>query len=133
MATNLDPEFDPWGEALPFAERLARQELQRNWQGWLPEIVAWSQLLLKLPRRFDDILTAAERGSLTVQTSLAPDTRKTLRGLEQAINQLSWMVVAVGLLLAGVNFYTGPGGENLGIGLMGLAALAFFWGLWRTK
>jgi predicted unusual protein kinase regulating ubiquinone biosynthesis (AarF/ABC1/UbiB family) len=132
MATNLDPEFDPWGEALPFAERLARQELEQNWQGWLQEIVAWGQLLLKLPRRLDEILTTAERGSLTVQTSLAPDARKMLRGLEQSVNRLSWMVVAVGLLLAGVNLYSSAGGENLGIGLMSLAVLAFFWGLWRT-
>ena len=40
MATNLDPNFDPWAESIPFAERLAKEELQKNWRGWAAHVSA---------------------------------------------------------------------------------------------
>jgi predicted unusual protein kinase regulating ubiquinone biosynthesis (AarF/ABC1/UbiB family) len=133
MATNLDPNFDPWTETIPFAERLAKEELQKNWRGWLQEITALGQLVLKLPPQLNRVLTEAERGSLTLQTSLAPDARKSIRRLEQSVNRLTWMVVAVGLLTAGVNFYVGSNGSGFGIWLMISALVVFLWGILRER
>lgn len=131
MATNLDPEFDPWAETIPFAEQLAKEELQQNWRGWLQEIVSLGQLALKLPAELDRMLIQAQRGNLVVQTSLAPDARKTIQRLEQAIHRLTWVVVAASLLIAGVNWQTGSSGDNLGYWLMILALLAFLWGMFK--
>ena len=132
MATNLDPDFDPWAETIPFAERLAADELQRDWREWLQEIAVFGQLVFKLPGQLDRVLALAQRGNLTVQASLAPDTRKTIKQLEQSVNRLSWMVVAVGMLIAGVNLIGAEGNTGLlGQGLMILAAVAFGWGLLR--
>jgi predicted unusual protein kinase regulating ubiquinone biosynthesis (AarF/ABC1/UbiB family) len=131
MATNLDPEFDPWAETIPFAEQLAKEELQQNWRGWLQEIASLGQLALKLPAELDRMLIQAQRGNLVVQTSLAPDARKTLQRLEQAVHRLTWVVVAASLLLAGVNWQTGNSGDNMGYWLMILALLAFLWGMFK--
>jgi predicted unusual protein kinase regulating ubiquinone biosynthesis (AarF/ABC1/UbiB family) len=130
MATNLDPNFDPWAETIPFAERLAKDELQRNWSGWLQEVVAIGQLLFKLPGQVDDLLALARRGNLVVQTALAPDTRKALDRLESAANRLGWMVAAGALLLAGANLLVADY-RALGAGLMLAAAGALAWGMWR--
>ena len=73
----------------------------------------------------------AQRGSLVVQTSLAPDARKILERLEGSINRLTWMVVSIGLLIAGVNLYGADSGHDLGLGLMVIALLAFGWGITR--
>jgi len=131
MATNLDPNFDPWAESIPFAERLAKEELQKNWRGWLEEVVAVGQLMFRLPDQLDRFLMLAQRGGLTVQTSLAPDARKLVERVEGAINRLAWMVVAVGLLVAGVNSQSAGEDDRLGWGLLALAAIAFLWGLTR--
>ena len=131
MATNLDPDFDPWSESIPFAERLAKEELQKNWRGWLEEIVTLSQLLFRLPDRLDRFLMLAQQGNLTVQTSLAPDARKILERLEGSINRLAWMVLAVGLLVAGVNLRTAGSDHKLGLALIVLAVVAFLWGASR--
>jgi len=131
MATNLDPEFDPWTETIPFAERLAADELQRDWQGWLQEFVAIGQLLFRLPGQLDRVLALAERGNLAIQTSLAPDARKAVDRLERAVNRLTWMVVTIGLLIAGVNLYVGRDGGGLGLGLMAAALVALVWGIFR--
>jgi predicted unusual protein kinase regulating ubiquinone biosynthesis (AarF/ABC1/UbiB family) len=131
MATNLDPNFDPWTETIPFAERLAKEELQQNWRGWLQELVKFGQIVFNLPHQLERVLTEAERGSLTFQTSLAPDTRKAIRRLEHSVQQLAWTVVAVGLLISGVNFYVGSDGNSFGLWFIGAALVAFLWGIFR--
>ncbi|GAB4428600.1 MAG: AarF/UbiB family protein [Anaerolineae bacterium] len=128
MATNLDPNFDPWAETIPFAERLAQEELQRNWRGWLQESAQFGQLLLGLPGRVDRLITEVERGDVALQNALAPDARKRMLGLESAINRLGWMVLAAALLLAGSNLYLA--GLALGVWLLALAALVLAWALW---
>ncbi|MCB9103127.1 MAG: AarF/ABC1/UbiB kinase family protein [Anaerolineales bacterium] len=133
MATNLDPNFDPWAEIMPFAQRLAQDELQKNWQGWLREAVALAQTFLKLPAQFDRILTNFERGNVIVQTSLAPNARKSIERLEKSVNRLSWVVLAVGLLVAGTTMNNGTDGGTLGGWLMGLALVVFVWGLIKER
>jgi hypothetical protein len=86
-----------------------------------------------LPEELDRVLTQAQRGNLIIQTSLAPDTRKTLQRLERAVNRLTWMVVAASLLIAGVNWQTSNNGSMVGPGLMALALLAFVWGMFRKE
>lgn len=129
MATNLDPEFDPWTETIPFAERLAAEELQRSWRGWLEEGANLGRLLLRLPGQAERVLTLAERGNLAIQTSLAPDARKAAQRLEQAISRLGWMILATGLLISGVMLRSD--GDAAGPWLLGMALLFFLWGLWR--
>lgn len=131
MATNLDEEFDPWAETIPFAERLAAEEIQRNWRGWLQEVVSLGQILFRLPGQADRVLTLAERGNLTLQTSFAPDTRKLVQRLDQAIGRLTWVVLAVGLLISGANLRTGGQDEFLGNVFLLLALVAFLWGISR--
>ncbi|MCI0527328.1 MAG: AarF/UbiB family protein, partial [Nitrospira sp.] len=121
MATHLDPNFDPWAETIPFAERLAAEELQQDWKGWLQEFAKLGQLLLKAPMQLDRVLTQAQRGNLTVQTSLAPDARKTLQRLEQAVHHLTWTVMTVGLLLAGAYLHVNRSEDSLGMWFMGIA------------
>jgi predicted unusual protein kinase regulating ubiquinone biosynthesis (AarF/ABC1/UbiB family) len=131
MATNLDPNFDPWTETIPFAERLAAEQFQQDWRGWLQEFIALGQLVLRLPNQVDQVLTQTYRGNLIVQASLAPDARKAIRRLEQAISRLVWIVVAVGLLFTGNDLYVEGQEEIPGGTLIILALLAFLWGMSR--
>jgi len=102
ITTSLNPEFNLWAETMPFAERLAKDELRENWRGWVEEAANWGQLALNLPKRVDHVLTQAQRGNLLIQTALTPDTRKLVQRLERSIHHLSGTVLAVGLLIAGV-------------------------------
>ncbi len=128
LSTQLDPEFDPWAETLPFAQRLAAQELRRNWREILSGGLAQLQILLGLPRRADAVLARAERGTLTVQAALTPEERKMIRRLERSVHRLSWTVVAAGMLLAGVMVHAQAPDRPWGWWLAGAGALAFLWG-----
>lgn len=129
MTTQLDPEFDPWAETVPFAERLAREELRLGWRDLLREAALQAQVLLGLPRRLDSLASRIERGTVTFQQSLAPDTRKAVQRLERSIRRATWMMLAAALLISGVMVRLERPGEPLGTGLLIAAALAFLWGV----
>lgn len=128
LSTQLDPEFDPWAETLPFAQRLAAQELRRDWRELLSEGLSQLQILLGLPRRTDAVLARAERGTLTVQAALTPEEKKIIRRLERSIHRLSWTILSAGLVIAGVMLRTSMPGAPWGWGLIAAGALAFLWG-----
>ena len=129
LSTHLDPEFDPWAETLPFAERLATEELRRDWRGLLREGLAQFQILMTLPRRADAVFAKAERGALEVQTSLTPESRKLIQRLERSIHRLSWMVTSAALLIAGVIVHADAPGKPYGMWLAIGAGLVFLWGI----
>ena len=133
MATNLDPDFDPWSAGIPFAERLAKEQLQKNWREWLEAAVDLGRMTLKLPAQIDRILTGLERGDLVVQNALAPNTRKAIKSLEQAVNRLTWVVLTVGLLISSVILSGSDKGGYLGTGLMSAALVVLVWGMLRER
>jgi hypothetical protein len=91
------------------------------------------QLVYKLPTQLDRVLSDVECGDLTVQTSLAPDSRRAVRDLEQAVSRLTWVILSVGLLLAGVGLRAGGNGQELGNWLMGAALAVFAIGVLRRR
>lgn len=127
MATNLDPDFDPWTETIPFAERLAKEELQKNWQEWAQELLNISQIGFGLLPKVDKMLTLAQRGGLTYEASLAPDTRKAVGRLENAIGKLTWAVVSVGTFLAGAILRAAEGADPLNTGVLIVGVGLFLW------
>jgi predicted unusual protein kinase regulating ubiquinone biosynthesis (AarF/ABC1/UbiB family) len=133
ISTDLNKKFDPWQEIIPFAERLAAKELQLNWQEWLKESITLGQVIYRLPKSIDALLTKAQRGNLTMTNSFAPDSRRLLTRLEGAINKLSWTVASVGLLIAGMSIKEqNPEGWLWGVPVL-LALLFFGWGIWRNR
>lgn len=131
MASALDADFDPWAATLPFAERLASDQLTRDWRGALENLTDLLQLALRLPARFDRYLARAERGELVSQSALAPDAAKAFRRLERSVDRLTWGMVAMGLLMAGMLLRTSEGPDRASTALLAAAAAAFLWGLTR--
>ena len=60
-----------------------------------------------------------------VEERLAPDSRKAIQRLEQSVNRLTWMLVAVGLLLAFETARAAFGALRLGLGTMIVAHVTF--------
>jgi predicted unusual protein kinase regulating ubiquinone biosynthesis (AarF/ABC1/UbiB family) len=128
LSTQLDPAFDPWAETIPFARRLAREELSGHWRELLHEGLVEAQALLRMPRRVETFLSRAERGSLVVQTSLAPETKKMIQRLERSMHRLAWMVISAGLLISGAMLHVNAPEQPYGVTLAVLSALVFLYG-----
>jgi predicted unusual protein kinase regulating ubiquinone biosynthesis (AarF/ABC1/UbiB family) len=131
IATSLDPNFDPWAATIPFAERLASEELSRNWREWLEQLGNLVRVMLGLPGRLDELISQVRRGDLSMQVSLAPDTRRALRRVERSVDRLTWSLISASLLLVGALLRTSEGPGGFSTGFFVLAGLAFLWGLTR--
>lgn len=129
MATTLNPEFDPWQQTIPHARRFTQEELKAEWQGATEELFQLGRHILKIPSRLDHVLTKAGQGSLVMQVSLSPETRKAIRRIDISVKRFSWMVIAAGLLVSGVNLHIAGKDPVLSLLLTGFAILAFLWGL----
>jgi predicted unusual protein kinase regulating ubiquinone biosynthesis (AarF/ABC1/UbiB family) len=129
LATYLDPEFDPWLETVPFAERLASEELRGDWRGLLAQLAIQGRAFLGLPRQVETFLTRVERGQVTIQASFSPEGRRSLLRLERSILRLAWMIVSAALLIGGVMLRTNDPQASYGAWLMGFALLSFLYGV----
>lgn len=101
MATRLDPNFNPWNEMIPFAERLAKETITQGWPELLQRFVEQAQVLAGLPQAAGKVFQQAQRGRLQVRAALAPDTRRHFNRLERAVEKLNFTVMASAVLLAG--------------------------------
>jgi predicted unusual protein kinase regulating ubiquinone biosynthesis (AarF/ABC1/UbiB family) len=128
LSTQLDPAFDPWAETLPFAEQLAAAELRRSFKEIAGDLRLAAAALLNLPRRLDALLTRAEQGALVVQTTPAPDSRRTRERADRTLRRLTWTVAASALLLSGALLRATAHDDRLGLLLMALAAAVFVGG-----
>lgn len=131
VATSLDPNFDPWTETIPFAQALAREELERNWRDWVNEAAKLLMLAAKLPQRLDNFLEEAERGTLPLETSFGGEARRNLRQLEKAVNRLTWAVIGVGGFISGIVLRVAEGANNINTGILVVSGGLVLWKLLR--
>jgi predicted unusual protein kinase regulating ubiquinone biosynthesis (AarF/ABC1/UbiB family) len=131
IATRLDPGFDPWAKTVPYAKRFAREELKAEWHGWPEEFFLLGRQVMKVPTQLEQVLERAIQGSLAVQVSLSPETRRAIRRIDASVKRFSWMVLTAGLIVSAINLYIAGKDPPLLYILMGLAALTFLWGIRR--
>jgi hypothetical protein len=144
MATSLDPDFNPWQELQPYAQKMIAQSIRG---GPVDSSVLNSTLLqslmsgngtqtlaelgrvlleraVKLPQRLDNALTQIERGELKIQVEPAPAYRRQLQRIEAQGRRTTRAVMFAGFLIAATLFYT-SGEIALGAAGFGLAAVTF--------
>lgn len=131
MATSLDPEFDPWAETLPFAEKMARRGLGQAAREGLEEAAATGRVLLRLPGDLERVLALAEREGVRVRADLSDEARRALRRVERAGVRLGWTLTAATLFLGGLGLELARPGAPFAPWLWAAAGAAFLWGLIR--
>ncbi len=131
LATQIDPDFDPWEKTIPYAREFASEELKLDWKEMPEEVVLLGRHLLRIPSALDQVLDKARHGSLAIQVSLSPETRKAIKRIDLSVKRFAWMVLSAGLLVSGVNLYIARH-TQLGFSLLILAILVFLWGMRKT-
>jgi predicted unusual protein kinase regulating ubiquinone biosynthesis (AarF/ABC1/UbiB family) len=107
MCAGLDPEFELWRSIGPYATKLISDEGGSTWDTLLAEGTTLFQTAIGLPGRADRVLTAMERGELSVQTPML-DLR--IRRLERSVGRITGGLVFAALLIAGAIVYAGDPG-----------------------
>lgn len=120
IATELDAEFNPWSEAIPFAQMLAA-EGATDAKLQVLEGLRQLRLLAKLPSELSRLVGMAQRGRLTIRSSMAPDLRRQMLRLEKQAERLNISLLAAAALVSGAILYASQ--PQAGIGLMVFAGL----------
>jgi predicted unusual protein kinase regulating ubiquinone biosynthesis (AarF/ABC1/UbiB family) len=128
LTTQIDPEFDPWAKSMPYARLFAKEELKLDWKDLPGEFLLLARHLIRIPAILDQVLDKARHGSLSIQVSLSPETRKAIKRIDLSVKRFAWMVLAAGLVVSGVNLYIASH-LHLGITFMIFSILVFLWGL----
>jgi predicted unusual protein kinase regulating ubiquinone biosynthesis (AarF/ABC1/UbiB family) len=127
IATGLDPQFNPWSEIQPYAQKLVAKQLSASGNDTLASIFGSSvlqgvlgsggaQTLLNLgqsifgraltPAGSGDVLARAERGDLVVRSDPSPAFQKQLNRIEaQGRRTTRTILLGTGVITATV-FYT---------------------------
>jgi len=144
MATSLDPDFNPWQELQPYAQKMIAQSVRSgidvgilnspllqslvdgDGSQTLSELArVFFEYVVRLPQRLDNALTQIERGELTVRAEPSPVHRQQLQRIEAQGRRTTRAVIFGSLLISATLLYTG--GETtlalIGFGLAGLALL----------
>jgi predicted unusual protein kinase regulating ubiquinone biosynthesis (AarF/ABC1/UbiB family) len=99
LASQLDPEINPWQYAEKYGRELISSEARKalSWQ----TILEWLRPLTTLPAQAEKVLAAAEQGQLRIRFSPDRDTLRRLERLEKQARRLNWGIVTAALLLSG--------------------------------
>jgi predicted unusual protein kinase regulating ubiquinone biosynthesis (AarF/ABC1/UbiB family) len=156
LVKELDSDFDLTVAAEPFARQFLWQGWQEQWQSRLQALSTLGQMLVTPPLRLDELWSQAQEllpaqaltSLLTLPgqepakpCELSAHDRRTLQQLDQSVARLSWTLMAVCLLLAGVIWQMGgqvvqalaglaSQPDKSGWLLIGLAVVVLFWN-WR--
>ncbi|MEO1365708.1 MAG: AarF/UbiB family protein [Acidobacteriota bacterium] len=128
ITSTLDAEFNPWDEAIPFAQKLAFEEFF-DWRVQGQDLARQLRSLGRLPHEITRTAGLLQRGRLTVRTALAPDTRRRLERVDRTLNRLETTVLGVGVLIAGAVLY----GSDASMGTALLAGGGFLTLLARLR
>ncbi len=118
MCSSLDPAFNIWDAAEPYAAKLIRAESGNLVQDAAKQALTLAGVLARLPQRIDDLTTRIEDGRLSVQT---PRLDRRLDSLERTGRRVISAVLFATLLIGGILLWA----ENVvfGTALMALSAL----------
>ncbi len=150
MATSLDPEFNPWQELQPYAQKMIANGIVGGGNVdagavGLPVIQSLfngnaGQTILEvgrlffnraaaIPQQAENVLGQMERGELTVRVNPSREYRDQLRRIEGQGRRTTRAVIFAGLLMSSTLLYTNGNIAPAVIGyvLSGIALISTWW------
>jgi len=120
VCSALNPAFNIWEAVEPFAAQLLRAESGNAARALAGEALDVAAAAVRLPQRFDALVTRIEQGRVTVST---PAVDRRLGHLERLVRRAVSAVLFAGLLVGGALLL--PANAPLGIVLMSVSAVPF--------
>jgi predicted unusual protein kinase regulating ubiquinone biosynthesis (AarF/ABC1/UbiB family) len=144
LATELDPDFDFWAVAVPYARRLvleeaatgtagARHALDARWDelrkqlhdvaGLVAMLEEPARSVMLIPGALERIIGQAAAGRVVVQIEMTPGLRADFERIGTLFGKLVWAVALAGVMLVGAIIRLAEGPALLSSGLMAAAGV----------
>jgi predicted unusual protein kinase regulating ubiquinone biosynthesis (AarF/ABC1/UbiB family) len=104
MATGLNPDFNVLQGLAPYVQKLVEKDGGTGWRLVLKELEEVARLLLRLPKRADELLSRIEQGRLDVRM---PEMKLHVSRLEHSVRKLAGSIIFAAGLVAGTDLYLG--------------------------
>jgi len=125
MCTGLDPQINVFEHLGPFTQKLIAEEAKHDLNYWLKEAGDIGLKVLKLPIRFDALISKLDRGELNIRD---PQLSDNIRRLERAVSKVAGGVFFAAFLMAFVQSFIAN--QDLLSWFLGIAAFfVLFWTL----
>ena len=119
----MDPDFNVFEYLAPYTGKLAETEGEDRWLVIWNEITRMFQLVLRLPKRADNLITRMEQGRLEVRV---PTLSRDMDRLKRSQNKMTIAIIFAAFLLSGVQFYL-AGAMTPAVIFFGLSFILLFW------
>ena len=133
LATSIDPEFNVFETAEPFARKmLSDQSASRLGNLWT-QAVEIGGSIVRLPSQIERVIGTLQRGELRTQVIGTEAIIRELRAINRNMNRAIWALVFIALLLAGIVLEVN-GRSDVSGWLIGAAIVSLVWMLvwgWR--
>ena len=102
LATQIDPRFNVFAAAVPFAQQMVADEAGSVLKSVWDQAMEAGQAAIRIPGRFDRMLEAMLLGEIRVRVDDTERLIKEVGRMNRSLNRLQWTLVFAVLLLAGV-------------------------------
>jgi predicted unusual protein kinase regulating ubiquinone biosynthesis (AarF/ABC1/UbiB family) len=130
LAMQIDPNFNVFEAAAPFAQKLLADESGTLRQEVLQQVVDTGLALVRMPRQFDRMADLLASGDLRVTINEQDRLLHELTRLNQSVSRIPWAILAMGLFLGAV-LLLAIGQTAFSLIAFGLAVASGLWMLFR--
>jgi predicted unusual protein kinase regulating ubiquinone biosynthesis (AarF/ABC1/UbiB family) len=130
LATQIDPNFNVFEAAAPFAQKLIAEESGTFGRELLDQVTQTGLALARLPRQFDRMADLIASGDLRVTVNENERILRELARLNRSAYRIPWAIVSMGLFLGSI-MLIGVGQPALSVIAFVLALLTGLWMLFR--
>jgi len=125
LATTIDPEFNVFDTAEPFARTMLVKEGESMLDTFVSQVAEIGAAVIRLPTQMDRLIGAALRGEVRVNVVGSDALAREVRALNASLRRLISTLIFAALLLAGillqVNGYPQASGWVIGAAILVLA------------
>jgi predicted unusual protein kinase regulating ubiquinone biosynthesis (AarF/ABC1/UbiB family) len=125
LATTIDPQFNVFDSAEPFARTMLVEEGQSTLDAFVSQLTEIGAAVIRLPTQMDRLISAALRGEVRVNMAGGDALAREVRALNASLRRLISTLIFTALLLAGillqVNGYSQVSGWVIGAAILVLA------------
>jgi predicted unusual protein kinase regulating ubiquinone biosynthesis (AarF/ABC1/UbiB family) len=100
LATQIDPQFNVFEAAAPFAQKMLADDSGSILKVAVDEMVALGKAVVRMPVQLDRFLELAGRGELRVNVNDTERLIDQFYAMNRALGRLQWTILFMGLLLA---------------------------------
>lgn len=100
LATQIDPQFNVFEAAAPFAQKMLADDSGSILKVAVDEMVSLGKAVVRMPVQLDRFLELAGRGELRVNVNDTERLIDQFHAMNRALGRLQWTILFMGLLLA---------------------------------